>query len=837
MVTFRATVTAVEGSRLYVHRHGDDGQEVIDLASDEVLCECEPDDLRPVEIGGGLHDFRLVEVERDDSGTMVTLLAGIGREHKVQAVGGRGNTRLRLHRSGGDSREYPLADLGVATDGGLTEEERQREAQRVQRLTYIVVSDDPMEGHWNHPGGLDAWRSALADEDRERQEQQKAKEVQQARQRAGDPKRNDDRFINPYTFVPFPEGDGDEICPRSRPAGHDHLGPDELAGRLRLRITTRTPLLTRAGLSGADAGRFPRRPTPDGERPFLPGSSLKGAVRSLHETLAGGCLRVVDLDFVPVYREQPTPRGGTDGWTLGSVEHTDDDGFPLEIRLAERVVWVEASVLHHALGGPERLRTGARVGIDLDRTSTDGARTVLRDPAGCRPEGEWVVLVTDAGARSRERPYYAACGLLGDRVSRPTEHAWDRFLLEVEGADDLRRQRQNPTADREAEVRHGDRLIGYRRRLLDRRLDAGDVIWVHEQGSMVDRIALANVWRSLGSGPVRERIPEALQPCTDPERLCPSCRLFGSADTEGRGRGEEARQDSYRGHVRISDAVAVTGTEPERIRLAPLGQPRPGAGQFYLRNTNDAGASHPGERPTREWGAAPDAREPRRLRGRKVYWHADPAEQQLRRWEPRQGLSDAMATEAEVVPPGTGFEATVWFEGLTIAEVGGLLSALDPRLLLTEHAPPGFRDEVDIANRLGGGKPFGFGTVDVEVTIDALHTAASRYGEDPPVSAEPAELVAAFRESTPAPVRKVWPALAAVLDVGHINPKFVAYPPGAPWTRAATDAFVQGFEFWKNSSGRYLNTDRDQTRMVLLPDPVDIDQSLPRSGKAADVGG
>ena len=44
----------------------------------------------------------------------------------------------------------------------------------------------------------------------------------------------------------------------------------------------------------------------------LPGSSVKGAVRSLHETLAGGCLRVFDEDFIPSYRDRRGPARGLD---------------------------------------------------------------------------------------------------------------------------------------------------------------------------------------------------------------------------------------------------------------------------------------------------------------------------------------------------------------------------------------------------------------------------------------------------------------------------------------------------------------------------------------------
>jgi hypothetical protein len=41
-------------------------------------------------------------------------------------------------------------------------------------------------------------------------------------------------------------------------------------------------------------------------------------------------------------------------------------------------------------------------------------------------------------------------------------------------------------------------------------------------------------------------------------------------------------QRGYRGHVRIEDAVAVTEPSLLRWELAPLANPKPSAGQFYL---------------------------------------------------------------------------------------------------------------------------------------------------------------------------------------------------------------------------------------------------------------
>ena len=91
----------------------------------------------------------------------------------------------------------------------------------------------------------------------------------------------------------------------------------------------------------------------------LPGASVKGAVRAVHETLAGGCLRVFDADFIPSYRDHAQVRGAE--WKLTVVEKATSDGQPLSLALCDEVVWVGAGQLRQACGAS--LATGSRVRI------------------------------------------------------------------------------------------------------------------------------------------------------------------------------------------------------------------------------------------------------------------------------------------------------------------------------------------------------------------------------------------------------------------------------------------------------------------------------------------
>lgn len=752
----------------------------------------------------------------------------------VVAVGDRRVPRVRLVGSElpGGAMERDPATLGLRD---------YRDTQRAQRVRYLVLDPNATPpGHWDHDGGIEGWRVAIEEDDRAREQaaheaaarrMRAAEDASTARLRASTQEEWSTKFVNPYTFVPFPDGEGDDVCPRAIPIGHERLHPGRLAGTVTVTWKALTPLLVRGSDHDDDVVRFPRRPSPTGEPVLvIPGSSVKGSIRSLHETLCGGCLRVLDVDFVPVYRDSAVARPA--GWTLGLVEAVDDDGRPLAVNLCADVVWARAEHLRAILGGPKQLRTGARVGIAREFVRMDPAshRREVSGAGGVTIGCGWVVLVTDPDARHPAHPYFCATGALTERRAVVTEEAWNTYLHAVEGSKDVR-EAQKPdgpaVSTREVPVefpRDSGKVIGYRR-IASRSFAVGDVIWAHPEGqTRIEQIALSALWRHQGQHPLGERVPKDLLPCTSPELLCGSCRLFGSADPTGGRRPGAARQDAYQGHVRVGDAIAVEASI-ETVRLAPLGNPRPGAGQFYLRHRRHDPATDWQDRTTREWGASPDSPDARQARGRKYYWHGDPESQSPPRHRAREAQSDKLKAWAETVVAGSTFQGRVSFDNLTEAELGGLLAALDPSLLLPSWAPPGFAEVPVIAGHLGGGKPLGLGSVEVLELRLVLHSGASRYAaSEPSPRLQADELVGAFVESTPAPLRATWRHIAAVLNVGHVYPAAIWYPPGAPWDEAGSERFDDGFTFWKKSAGRFVKPDKPQEPILALADPGDVDQ-------------
>ncbi|MFJ9675397.1 RAMP superfamily CRISPR-associated protein [Streptomyces sp. NPDC101221] len=663
------------------------------------------------------------------------------------------------------------------------------------------------------------------------------------------PTRPEGEFTNPYTFVPLPMIASPAQFARPA-AGHAALVDGRYQGEIEVELTACAPLLVRGVREGDvvdGAQRFPRRIfTADGLTepvPYLPGSVLAGVVRSLHELMGGGCLRVFQEDFLPVYRDQSKPL--PDQWRMATVDAVDEVGRPTAFTVcAGERRRVPLDVLRLAKGGLPR--TGDRISFGPDAAVGDHENTAARiGTIKWSGSGDWVLLLTHAGAHQPDDVHYAYAGHLGPGsydAHGITDAAWQEYQHAVEGANDARESRK-PGEGRKgqeaftAEIRPGEaperEPIGVRDKALPR-LRPGQVVWVTaEPSSMpgrprVTRMVLSQIWRHTATGePSGRRVPERLLPCHDPGELCPTCRIFGSADTRG-GDDRAARQQSYRGHIRFSDARPLGTAPPEthEYNLATMGTPRPGAGQFYLQPTHVQ--PRKGEVPLREWGSRADAGEARRLRGRKQYWLTGKSHRRpFFRADPNATWTDnkEMQQRAEAVAPGSRFTYTVRFAGLDLGELGGLLAALDPAGLF-----PG-----DTGFAVGGGRPLGFGTCTSRVRALRAYTATQWYagaGREPS-AIKPQAAISAFRDTVDRGVRETWPDVRAVLTLDQVAPDSVWYPVKAriPEGKLTPEDLEAGFTFWAESAGEQLADRRRELRPLPRPSAPPQDQAHPVIGE------
>ena len=103
------------------------------------------------------------------------------------------------------------------------------------------------------------------------------------------------KVINPYNFIPLPEGKPD----RRPPIPHDRFMG--YAGEFEITLNSISPMIV---CSGREQG-IPLRGKREGkEYYFIPGTTLKGMIRNIYEILEGGCLRLTQVSNLKTPHER-----------------------------------------------------------------------------------------------------------------------------------------------------------------------------------------------------------------------------------------------------------------------------------------------------------------------------------------------------------------------------------------------------------------------------------------------------------------------------------------------------------------------------------------------------
>ena len=671
-------------------------------------------------------------------------------------------------------------------------------------------------------------------------------------------------FVNPYAFAPFPT----EV--RKRRAW-GHVGPPRVGDGEWFAGGSEEPLYS-GSIDLEWELKTPLQIPPDspdewlnGNTVTIPGSSIKGMTRSLHEAMFNGCARIFDADFLPGYRMPATlfPKDEENQWCLAQVVGAAD-GRPTRLRLTEKLTYVRARELANRIPQPT---TGDVVNLDLDDaverelpenrsrweltpglTATrvarraDAVRLIEKDtPAdGC------VFIVTDTGVRGNH-PASWATGRLVDEYHELTDAdapAWEHFTRSVEGSRDLQVVRQGHThvhwqsAAQLQSVRQFGTNLGDRV-LQTGRLFIGDVIWVRildtESGARIEEILLSQIWRRTGKVTAGERAPGILpcRPDAHGNGLCLSCATFGSVD-DARKSTSDGEAVGYRGHVHFSSATA-TGVTTSVVTRAPLSAPKAGAGTFYLRGLDPTLERQDGDIAA-HWGSGADRRAP--LAGRKFFWHGDP-DRQSDHWA-QHGAPDSKpryqaaagqplpVTGVRLVSPLTVFKGTVTFDRIPMPALQALLAALVPQRLANAFEKE--RGRV-LAVHLGGGKPLGLGSAIPSVTALRVTSVTDRYTGGPERSAAALDLLTIKRliaEVGRPPISE----LLALLDLNGLSEdeqNRVSYPPGAAWAQFGTKEFAQSFEFFGENNGQQLAN--SQRLFTTLPRPTATDRRISWAGK------
>lgn len=499
--------------------------------------------------------------------------------------------------------------------------------------------------------------------------------------------------------IPLADGSQAQLWKRQ-----DELVPGTHSGWIDVEFVTRSSLFTR---SPDD----PDEPCvdPSSGHPLVPGSSVRGAVRTLVEILAFAKPQPVHEGQLVFRNLNPDHREGEEFLARmreadvegGFIRRRPDGTYEVEPALGRgRVSW---QALRSWLGNDELRDCGDASGAFAVR---EKANIAIREAH--HETRVWVQKIDSAAAEdwyAVTTPNVAGSLAAVLVITGPMEgkHGEHVFLL-----DDTNTGPGVPIPERVWQTFHSPGQLSQFQELqygAGRRtpghLAVGDAVFFQRRENTTDGTdEVAFLGRSL-----MYRQPNAATPAMlVPERLGQAGvidlaeAMFGCVRT-----GEEPV--AIRSRVRFRDArwagapKNLAGAFDARTHRVLLSSPKPTMAPFYLRVDGSSGTvpSYLEQRPKRT-----------EIRGHKLYWHRDvPLD------DAPTGADGQMST-LRPVNADEPFRIRIDFDGLASLELGALLTALD--------LPDG------CGLHLGGGQPLGLGSVEVTATTVHVVDRALRYG-------------------------------------------------------------------------------------------------------------
>lgn len=558
----------------------------------------------------------------------------------------------------------------------------------------------------------------------------------------------------PYNFVPLPnavyqaaegiEVNGPQGTTKIKPwERHDEFVDGTHSGWIDLKIETLTPLYIRGAARQNQDGHWPtkdtrRRPEPfqtfDG-KPVIPGSSLRGMVRTLVEILSFSKIapvtngkpfyRSLGVDRVGQAYRNRMARGGAK--PRGGFIRLSPDGRFIEPCDFYRVDHSQLPADTYATrpNDPPKWPAQQRSCFILLPGPNDDNKRLVRDICFDSPASKEryvpATLVMSGWAPPHKRrqngqvitiekrEFAFLDGRSNERLAVPDD-IWQRFH-----DDDQITQWQKDAFPQ-------GHPLGAHRPASGHLRNGEPVFYLCEEGKRSAEnpeglvfLGRAQMFRFPYDRSPRDLIPEHIENAS----LDLAEAMFGRKGDDGQ---------MLKGRLRFMDAVADDNrTDWYMAVIVPriLSSPKPTAYPHYLTQPAEP-AQRRGSR-DKDWqttyiaGEAEAEQDKTTIRGHKLYWHrwgpsgfaevveSPPERQQLRRDLEREDRQpdDKQHTLIQPVRDGVKFNGRIHFENLTPLELGALLTALD----LPEEC----------AHKLGMGKPLGLGSVKIVPTLKLIN--------------------------------------------------------------------------------------------------------------------
>lgn len=548
-------------------------------------------------------------------------------------------------------------------------------------------------------------------------------------------KETNERFVNPYNFVPFEEKCKRELVPASpgKLTGYLECGLDILSPLFIPNTSNKKALQQKYDdVQSSSYNFFSYTDLKDGQHnpsdyyePVIPGSEIRGTIRSVFEAAFNGCMSVIEEDRI-LRRRTTVPK------KPGRLYKQGEEWFiqPCERWMLNRKYpgqepkhgkFVADSIYDNWIEGEELYVKKSR---EVYKTSRGFSTEfyVVKDYCTTQQSGGWVKGYLHKGetfgSKHHESVFVCKPKVLSFPVSINDVKKLRQVLDEYNDPAINRHIKEKGTWYREMEVNEQGTLIYYSDKSQNEKMPF----------YMTPAILSKEIYTKHISGLLKQN--GEYQPCNDNEHkgeVCPACALFGKVDvTGGQSRGSRIRFED----AQIAESLSnVRDYYSDDVVLPELGEPKPGAVEFYTyapelkKGIDQKGKPIKVYKPwTYDYKIVNKKREllsdnlPK-LRGRKFYWHS-PEDTRL-----RGSGKDVLTPMKQRVRPlkplnskiGPLFAFRIYFEGVTELELQRLQWAL------TFNNPA-------CAHKMGRGKSLGMGSVRIYVQNVFVRTINQQTG-------------------------------------------------------------------------------------------------------------
>lgn len=462
----------------------------------------------------------------------------------------------------------------------------------------------------------------------------------------------DDRFVNPYTFVPLPKGG-------AKRSDCTAVTEPVFSGEIKCRLITKTQIAVPDILKNPVPDNVERTEpkkydffTLDGKA-AIPGSGIRGVIRSVYEVLTDSCMHLNDKDhlYTRLYKEKP--------------------GIITYDRNQNKYILHESVRLRDKTGKVHR--TGEKVSYFLYDAEEKKPEDLIK---GYSLDGEKNGVYIHAGPfENSPSPSVFKYISSGKEIDEKYIYCLIENVRMYEGKnakdhkDTIKEEYES--AIREMKTNEGWLPVWY---FYDRYTQK-----YYFAPSQRSRAVFVN---SLGY--VVEKA--GMMACSKSNLCCAACALFGFI---GNKSGDS---DTRVSHVRFTDAICENPDCFDGSYILPiLGEPKHSAFEFYLTGHNDR-------------SFCPDNPDVT-IAGRKFYWHAP--QNVITSDDEKAKEQPAMANRMQLVRNGEEFTFSVFFDNITDDQLKKLVFALN----LGENYAGSAR-----CHKIGHGKPIGLGSVKITVS-------------------------------------------------------------------------------------------------------------------------